>query len=780
MSVPLVFWFLAYSFPLLVFTAIILRIFLGIENGNKNKEDESGNTTSAENKRYLKHARSVRRRRAKLINVDDSNNNSQCNLEEKNAVFSTSFNHDMVDKNPLIEESPREIREIEVDSSFTNGTTGEGPTRFTYLEKLKDEEQEESRKWNGGDQKSVMDVGIERTKRLESMIARRRARKLLSLQVRRTLMNMDRYDSTTANLPSLVIPKHDDTSVFSSNDRDQVSPVPGSAPSVMIPMRNPFDLPYDPHEEKPDLTGDSFQQEFMSTSQNDVMFCRHESFSLGAYLPVENKQNRLEGTSSFQDFGFRQKRSSEEYQVSNNMGNPFCKQKSYTCNETKNTRETESGTSPVIEPESISNSADDQIKEIIQVHENGYNSQLEDTDRTHEGSVPDGNSSTTPSSSSSSQENEPYYKIDKGAILKSLSSMARRNNDIEAKESTDQIGDHLKYGAYISDKNSLDDQFYYTDKIVPHHTPSFSIASDMQVEVSEISSPPLTINENISSQDEDVSTYDVDMDKEIARCGLDSWEGLSHLSGVESESLSKEVNEISEQDISEVEISRIQEYEDSPVVESMNRYEMMNMPSPPENREDLEEVQGGHGFVGISFLQAVNLTENLVVQQILETQNASLSPNSVLQPAFSSDRNILSSADQEAEEIQPSVSHLSSPVNSRNSASMMEHSLVLPQAGVEIEISEEPSEDSRVSTASLDNQETLESNGLNSTGAASAVSSKISCGDEPAESSSPEETGFRSLNKNAEASTKSIEADGPNPLPSAGEVFVQGYWQSLS
>ncbi|XP_073141972.1 uncharacterized protein [Henckelia pumila] len=701
MSFPSVFWFLLYSFPFLVFTAIILRIFFSIENGNEKKEDESGSTTSAENKRYLKHARSVRRRRAQHVDVEDNNNNNngQCNLEEKNAVFSTSFNHDMVDKNALIEESPREIREIEVDSSSTNSITCEGPKRLTCLKRWEDEDQEESRKWNSGDQKSVMDVGLERTKRLESMIARRRARKLLSLQVRRTLMTMDRNDRTTANLSSLVIPKHDDTFIFSGNDSCQVSPVPGSAPSIMIPMRNPFDIPYDPHEEKPDLTGDSFQQEFMSANQNDVMFCRHESFSLGAFFPVQNKQNRLGETSSFQDFRFRQQSCSKEYQVSN-PGHLFCKQKTCTCNETNETKATESESSQVIEPESISNSADDHIKEVIQVYENGNHSQ-EDIDREHEGSISGGNSNTEPSSSSSSEENEAYFKIDKGAILKSL-SMTRRNNDIEAKENTDQIGHHLNYEAYMSDKNSLHDHFYYADKIVPRHTPSFSIASDMQVEVSEISSPPLTINENISSLGEDLSTYDVDMDKEITRCRHDSWEGSSHLSGVESESLSREVNEVSsEQDITEVEISRINEYEDSPVIESIGHREMVNVSAPPENTDNLEEIrhnEGVQGFVGITLFrfnsngpQALNLTENLVVQQFPEIPSSSLSPNSVLQPSFSLDQSILSSADQENEEIQQSVAHngeLLSPVTSRNSTPMTEHSIALPPARADIEISQ--------------------------------------------------------------------------------------------
>jgi hypothetical protein len=65
----------------------------------------------------------------------------------------------------------------------------------------------------------------------------------------------------------------------------------------LLPTQNPFDLPYEPFEEKPNLMADSFQQEFMADHLKEMLFCRHESFSLGYSPPLENTQlDQHEGT----------------------------------------------------------------------------------------------------------------------------------------------------------------------------------------------------------------------------------------------------------------------------------------------------------------------------------------------------------------------------------------------------------------------------------------------------------------------------------------------------
>ncbi|KAI3461601.1 hypothetical protein Pfo_018264 [Paulownia fortunei] len=591
MSFPLAFWVLIYSFPFVVCTSIILSISFSLGNVKKYKDEEeeendgkysrktkyvADDSVNDKNKKSFARVHSVRRRRAKDIRRED---NMQYNVEEKNAVSSTNFNYDMVDKNALIEESPKEIREVEVDCSLVNSPKcssssasqslkhefDEGEYQTESLEGLKDEEEgrddgNKAKQGNEDDhQKNVMDVGIsdiERNKRLESLIARRRSRKLLSLEVRRTLLNMDRNDHPAGQMASIVIPKNNNTTCFLPSNvvAGQFSPGPGSAPSVLIPMRNPFDLPYDPQEEKPDLTGDSFQQEFMSANNRDMMFCRHESFSLGAFLPREFNLN-WEETSLVHDLGFRQRASSPGYQFSK-PGNefdrefaPIVEQESYEVCESKSTNN--------------SPDDDDHIKEIIQVYENGIHSHSEEEEEEEE-DIDEVQTRPIPEEDISSEEDAPIFKIDKEAILKSLSSMARRNAvEEEEMENNEHIGEHLSYG----NTGRLKEQFCYADMTMRHHTPSYSIASDLQVEVSEVSSPPLTIDENLSDHDEDISTYDGDMEKKMSFWDSeDSWAGLSHLdlSQVdENESRSTQVNEVSEQDIIKVGFSRINKPEDT-------------------------------------------------------------------------------------------------------------------------------------------------------------------------------------------------------------------------
>jgi len=168
------------------------------------------------------------------------------------------------------------------------------------IEKMEDEDEEEDAKedvkntieWTENDQKNLMDLGnseMERNRRLESLIARRRARKLLKLQVENGLI--DKKSLKPSFMSPLNIRRN-------SADIDDLE-MPGSAPSIM--PRSPYDIPYEPFEERPNLTGDGFLQEFTGHYHHkDVLFCRHESFNLGSDLSSEMKQGR--GTRSYSRF----------------------------------------------------------------------------------------------------------------------------------------------------------------------------------------------------------------------------------------------------------------------------------------------------------------------------------------------------------------------------------------------------------------------------------------------------------------------------------------------
>lgn len=339
---PLFFWILIYSLPLAVSTWVVLHIRDGRrckedrEKESEQKEREGGVKTvqfveegkgEGNGKERIKKAfsrvHSVRRRKAKEIeqgvdpyvpvkrNVGDVDAYEEYADDEEYSL--TDPDKDLVDKTALIEESPKEIHEVQVDNANATGTGTDilisntiyyDPEVLRSLRLLKDEE--DAREEAG----KAMDMNIAEAERLESLIARRRSKRVVSQHLKKSLMN--NVSTKGAQMPPIAIPK---ISSRSSPTRSihPFSPGPGSAPSMLGPTRNPFDLPYDPLEEKPDLSEDGFQQEFALGHNRDFMFCRHESFSLGPSLPMDFFEER-DDASLIDDFGFRRRQSYVGYQ----------------------------------------------------------------------------------------------------------------------------------------------------------------------------------------------------------------------------------------------------------------------------------------------------------------------------------------------------------------------------------------------------------------------------------------------------------------------------------
>ncbi|XP_031281883.1 uncharacterized protein LOC116140374 [Pistacia vera] len=168
-------------------------------------------------------------------------------------------------------------------------------------EAAKEENEDESKsaiKWTEVDQKNLMDLGtseLERNQRLENLIARRRARKNLRLMTEKNLIDLESTD-LPFNVPPIATTRRNPFELPYDLYGDMA--IPGSAPSILLPRRNPFDLPYDPNEEKPDLKGDSFQQEFTAVQPKEPVYRRNETFSIGASVFGGSKQER-------QDFSWR-------------------------------------------------------------------------------------------------------------------------------------------------------------------------------------------------------------------------------------------------------------------------------------------------------------------------------------------------------------------------------------------------------------------------------------------------------------------------------------------
>jgi hypothetical protein len=321
---PSVFFFLIYSLPFLGCTAVFIHYYLNtqrpkIQHGDERKEH---GISSIESRRLLQ-------RNVNKNNIDESD--AHAVKEEKDMVSPMISNDELIGRTALAEEKPKIIMEEKESRALNSGESSshnvsigeniselgqapnpdavscdgfnEQPTKLqvggevelesSSSEADDDDEEEESEKggenavqWTEYDQKNVMDLGnseIERNRRLEMLIARRKARK--SFKMNSIAGSGPRHPVMVARSNTFHVSK-------SSDDQ-----IPGSAPSILLPTKNPFDLPYDPHEEKPNLMADSFHEEFMADHQKEFPFCRHESFSLGNSFQ-DNRQGQHEGRGS--------------------------------------------------------------------------------------------------------------------------------------------------------------------------------------------------------------------------------------------------------------------------------------------------------------------------------------------------------------------------------------------------------------------------------------------------------------------------------------------------
>lgn len=192
-----------------------------------------------------------------------------------------------------------------VDSEEDTDNQGEGEDDNDDDEEegvtTKGEKEDESKsviKWTEVDQKNLMDLGtseLERNQRLENLIARRRARKIMRLMAEKNLIDLESSD-LPFTIPPIATTRRNPFELPDDTYDDMA--IPGSAPSVLLPSRNPFDLPYDSNEEKPDLKGDSFQQEFSALQQKEPVYRRNETFSIGPSVLGGSRHER-------QDFKWR-------------------------------------------------------------------------------------------------------------------------------------------------------------------------------------------------------------------------------------------------------------------------------------------------------------------------------------------------------------------------------------------------------------------------------------------------------------------------------------------
>ncbi|KAK1394269.1 hypothetical protein POM88_013325 [Heracleum sosnowskyi] len=153
-------------------------------------------------------------------------------------------------------------------------------------------------------------------------------------------------------------------------------------------------------------------------------------------------------------------------------------------------------------------------------------------------------------SSSSSEDDVPLCTADKVELLRSLSSLARKDITVPGDDNNDQENDVLYSTDRLLYEKTKDNSYFGEKKLC--HGPSNSLASDLQVEVSEVSSPQST------SSNENCSLFDYYINKEATSGCEDTCAGLSRLSGEAINELnSREINKTGEEVTTDVGSSRI-------------------------------------------------------------------------------------------------------------------------------------------------------------------------------------------------------------------------------
>ncbi|XP_030524278.2 uncharacterized protein LOC115736630 [Rhodamnia argentea] len=439
-----------------------------------------------------------------------------------------------VNEHSLNSESGDPKPEIEVSKDDKGGVTGQ--LEADIMEEAEDEDEEEAQEdgnkaveWTEDDQKNLMDLGLselERNRRLENLIAKRRARKLMGAKVLDNLLDLD-IGPAGYILPVQILKNPFDPPNCSDQAID--SPIPGSAPSVLLPVRNPFDLPYDPQEEKPNLTVDGFQSEFFTNQPKDI-FCRHESFFLGHSFSDQDLRN-ADPCSVTENRALREPRFSRFRRFSakgdhDKLVEQILYRRDY-------------GT--------VSSQAEHETKPE---NDNGWGGGLEDKqegaediklkvfkDENHAKSDSIDEGGGDQSSLSTSDDDGQATSGDGNEVL--ISSEFPDTAGVSVHKTSEySVPNGIATDGDLSSPLAMDNLENRTG-----HSSTYSIASDMQVEVSE-SGSPRNIDYATSPPELECSTNSEEVEKEVTPGSEEIWGALSHLTGVEEEESKGDINNV--------------------------------------------------------------------------------------------------------------------------------------------------------------------------------------------------------------------------------------------
>ncbi|XP_039034280.1 uncharacterized protein LOC120170418 [Hibiscus syriacus] len=350
------------------------------------------------------------------------------------------------------------------------------------------------------DQNNPMVLGTsesERNQRLESLMAKRRAKKLMNMTVDKSVMNTDAI--LPSHLPPILIAK----SNLSNDLCKEILQMPWSAPSFSLPKENPFDLPYHPYEEKPNLMADSFQQQFMIANQKE--YCRHKSFCRGTFSTRDSNGDHF--------------------------NHYYCTQRSFMEGPTDPRFKWQSDRGGDHHHHNSSNIASDVDR--VELNDSNHNRGMNSSERATDGITIE---------EKMGYPRDPEGRMDIGRNEGKMVMDSINNNDscyTSSSEDTESVSDQMsKYSRIyrnlmVPPKGRTVHSVPYDFNPPPNERPrsdfSFlcstyglnrpvsncSIASELEVEVSEFRSPPLATDVSVSSTDGDSVTYGGDADKDI-------------------------------------------------------------------------------------------------------------------------------------------------------------------------------------------------------------------------------------------------------------------------
>ncbi|MED6169143.1 hypothetical protein PIB30_018670 [Stylosanthes scabra] len=571
MFLSYIYSFLAYLSPFFACTVIFLQIFWSSEKTQfkyvkKDKEKllleprkiESSSSSSRPkiplasrtrrellNKQYPSQNATSRRRnfRAKRLDVYGG-------LEEKVKDLNAAFYNEFTAKN----NKPPKRQTLRSEPSMRDLVEGSCGSEIE-VEKIEDEEeedetQEDSKKvieWTADDERNLMDVGkseLERNKRLESLIAKRKHRKAFRFHPEKK----NALDDNKSPMPKHLIPP-----LLVSRDNFIEQNTPGSSAP-----RSPYDIPYDPSEEKMDLTGGSFSQEFVIRPE-DMPSSRRESFSDTQFSKQEQEptqSNHVYSNSSGSKLPdtlpqpkLRQlpDKGSHDWLVDQLMCTAAEAAKRSEIDQTPNplTMVAETITHELSDGKIQSSNniirdlkADD---EKVAVTESSYI--IDETKPMAAAAAPAAiiNQAEQPAVVvSQSNKHVPKYSSNKppGRLL--YFSVPNNNFSTTATAGSENEYENNNFPSPLSKRHEA---IFFGDRrniLNNCHTPTYSIASDLQVEVSEVGSLASTVDENgessvsvsaseESSDDRDSSVlYDGDIDRDVSSGSEELWGASFH------------------------------------------------------------------------------------------------------------------------------------------------------------------------------------------------------------------------------------------------------------